>query len=143
MQAATTDRRAIAAEMDRARQTFHRLLDHATDTSLRRRSNGTKWTNEQLLFHMLFGYLITRALLILARTFGRLPDGASKTFAQLLDAAHGPFRLINYLGSCAGARVIPYAHMRTRFDQVITALERRLDSERESALRRGMYFPTT
>jgi uncharacterized damage-inducible protein DinB len=37
MQAATsTDRRAITAEMDQARQAFHRLLDHATDTGLRR-----------------------------------------------------------------------------------------------------------
>jgi hypothetical protein len=144
MQAATsTDRRAITAEMDQARQTFHRLLDHATDTGLRRRSNGTKWTNEQLLFHMLFGYLIMPALLVIVRTFGRLPDGASKAFAQLLDAIHGPFHLINYLGSCAGARVIPCSHMRSRFDQVIASLERRLDSERESTLRLGMHFPTT
>jgi len=82
-------RRAIAGEMDQARQAFHRMLDQATDTSLRRRSNGTKWTNEQLLFHMLFGYLITRALLVLVRIFGRLPDGASKAFARLLDAATG------------------------------------------------------
>jgi hypothetical protein len=141
--AAITDRRAIAAEMDQARQTFHRLLDHATDTALRRRTNGTRWTNEQLLFHMLFGYLVTRALLILAHIFGRLPDGASKAFAQLLDAIRGPFHLINYLGSCAGARVIPYSRMRGKFDQVITALERRLESERDSALRRGMHFPTT
>jgi hypothetical protein len=144
MQAAIrTDRRAIAAEMDQARQALHRLLDHATDTSLRRRSNGTKWTNEQLLYHMLFGYLVTRALLVLARIFGRLPDGSSKTFAQLLDAIHGPFHLINYFGSCAGARAIPYSHMRGRFDQVIAALERSLDGERESTLRRGMHFPTT
>jgi hypothetical protein len=144
MEAATrTDRRAIAGEMDQARQTFHRLLDHATDTALRRRSNGTKWTNEQLLFHMLFGYLITRNLLVLARIFGRLPDGASKAFARLLDAIRGPFHLINYLGSCAGARVIPYSHMRSRCDQVIVAMERRLERERDSALRRGMHFPTT
>jgi hypothetical protein len=137
------DRRAIAEEMDQARQTFHRLLDQATDTSLRRRSNGTKWTNEQLLFHVLFGYLITRALLPLARIFGRLPDGASKAFAQLLDAARGPFHLINYLGSCAGARVISYSHMRSSLDRVIAALEHRLESERGAALRRGMHYPTT
>jgi hypothetical protein len=144
MQAATrVDRRAITGEIDQARQTFHHLLDHATDTGLRRRSNGTKWTNEQLLFHMLFGYLIVRALLPLARIFGRLPDSASKAFAQLLDTARGPFHLINYLGSCAGARVIPYSHMRGRFDQVIATLERRLEREREAALRRGMHFPTT
>ena len=92
MEAATrTARRAIAAEMGQTRQTYYRLLDHATDTGLRRRSSGTKWTNEQLLFPMLFGYLITRALLVLARIFGRLPDGASKAFAQLLDAIRGPF----------------------------------------------------
>jgi len=141
--AARTDLRAIAAEMDQARQTFHHLLDQATDTGLRRRSNGTRWTNEQLLFHMMFGYLITRPVLVIASIFGRLPDGASKAFAQFLDAVRGPFHLVNYLGSCAGARVIPYSHMRGSFDQVIAALERRLESERGSALRRGMHFPTT
>jgi hypothetical protein len=127
--------------MDQARQTFHSLLDHAADPALRRRSNGTKWTNEQLPFHMLFGYLITRALLILVRIFGRLPDSASKAFALLLDAIRGPFHLINYRGSCAGARLIPYSHMRGRFDQVIASLERRLETERDSALLRGMHFP--
>jgi hypothetical protein len=141
--AASLDRRAIADEMDQAQQTFHRLLEHATDADLRRRSDGRKWTNEQLLFHMLFGYLVTRALLGLARVFGRLPDGASKAFAQLLDAIRGPFHLINYLGSCAGARAIPYSHMRGRFDQVIAGLERKLESERDLALRRGMHFPST
>jgi hypothetical protein len=56
---ADPDRCTIQDQMDQARQVFHHLPDHATDTGLRRRSNGTKWTNEQLLFHMLFGYLIT------------------------------------------------------------------------------------
>ena len=139
----SVDRRAIAGEMDQAQQAFHRLLEHATDTDLRRRSNGTKWTNEQLLFHMLFGYLITRALLVLVRIFARLPRGASRAFAQLLDAARGRFDLINYLGSCAGARIIPYSHMRDSLDRVIAALERRLDTERDAALRRGMHYPTT
>ena len=41
--------------MEQARQTFHRLLDSATVAELSRPSNGTKWTNGQLLFHMLFG----------------------------------------------------------------------------------------
>ena len=90
--AARTDLRAVAAEMDQARQTFHQLLGRATDTGLRRRSNGTRWTNEQLLFHMMFGYLITRPVLVIASIFGRLPDGASKAFAQLLDAIRGPFQ---------------------------------------------------
>ena len=48
------DRDAIINEMDDARTTFHHLLDAADSTGLRRRSNGTTWTNVQLLFHMLF-----------------------------------------------------------------------------------------
>jgi hypothetical protein len=46
----------IAAEMERARVDFHHLLDNATSADLRTGTDGTKWTNEQLLFHMLFGY---------------------------------------------------------------------------------------
>jgi hypothetical protein len=68
------DRRAVHEEMEQARQMFHCLLDNATVADPRRPSSGTKWTNEQLLFHMLFGYLIVRALLVLARIFSRLPD---------------------------------------------------------------------
>ena len=89
--------------MEQARQDFHRLLSRATAADLRRPSEGTRWTNQQLLFHMLFGYLVVRALLVLVHIFGLLPHVTSKTFARLLDSARAPFHLINYLGSCAGA----------------------------------------
>jgi hypothetical protein len=65
----------VRDEMEQARQTFHRLLDSATVAELSRPSNGTKWSNGQLLFHMLFGYLIVVRLLVLVRIFGRLPEG--------------------------------------------------------------------
>ncbi len=142
-QPAAVDRAALRAEMEQARHDFRRLAGDATPADLRRPSDGTKWTNQQLLFHMLFGYLIVRALLVLVRIFGLLPDGASKSFARLLDAAHKPFDLINYLGSCAGARIIPPRRMPGMLDRVITALERHLEREPESALRRGMHFPAT
>jgi len=48
----------IAAEMERARVDFRHLMDNATSAELRAGTDGTKWTNEQLLFHMLFGYLL-------------------------------------------------------------------------------------
>ena len=35
---------------------------------------GTRWTSEQLLFHMVFGYMIVQRLLILVKVFSRLPD---------------------------------------------------------------------
>src|SRR5207245_8566208 len=101
------------AEMEQGRRDVRDLLAHADSASLRRQSDGTRWTNQQLLYHMLFGYLIVRALLILARLFGRLPRTASRPFAHMLDTAHTPFHLVNYLGSCAGARIIPPARMPT------------------------------
>jgi Mycothiol maleylpyruvate isomerase N-terminal domain len=64
---AAVDRAALRAEMEQARHDFHRLAGDATPADLRRPSDGTSWTNRQLLFHMLFGYLIVRALLV-ART---------------------------------------------------------------------------
>lgn len=101
-------------ELDDARNAFHHLVATATEADLRRRSNGTRWTNKQLLFHMLLGYLILRALTVLVRLFGRLPDGVSRTFARLLNSATTPFDAFNYLGSRLGGM----------FDHVIAKLTR-------------------
>jgi hypothetical protein len=136
------DRSAIVAEMDATRSTFRLLLVSADPTALQRRSNGTRWTNEQLLFHMLFGYLIVRALLVLVRVFGRLPPGVSRTFAAGLDRAVGPFNTVNYWGSVAGARVFNANRMAAKCDRVIASLQRRLERETDRQLRRGMHYPT-
>lgn len=94
---AAVDRAPIHQNLERARATFHQLLDQATGPDLSRGSNGTRWTNEQLLFHLLFGYLIVRALLPLVRVFGRLPDRVGRLFAKVLNAASRPFDIVNYL----------------------------------------------
>ena len=133
----------MCAEMEQARRDFRDLLAHADSASLRRQSDGTRWTNQQLLYHMLFGYLIVRALLILARLFGRLPRTASRAFARMLDTAHTPFHLVNYLGSCIGARIIPTARMPGMLDKITGSLQRCLRHDTDDALRRGMHFPTT
>lgn len=136
------DRTAIKHEMDQARQDFRRLVTGATVADLGRPSAGTKWTDQQLLFHMMFGYLITRrALLVLVSVFGRLPRPVGKGFAHLLDAVTGPFNTINYLGSCIGVRLIPPDRLAGKMDQVTTALQRSLDRQTAAALHRGMYFP--
>ena len=94
----SVDRRVIHGELERARSPFHRLLDVASPADLRRPSEGTRWTNEQLLFDMLFGYLIVRALLVLVRIFGRLPAAVGRLFAAALDSATAPFNAVNYWG---------------------------------------------
>jgi DinB superfamily len=129
--------------MDQARQDFRRLVTRATAADLRRESAGTRWTNQQLLFHMLLGYQIVRALLPLARLLGRLPDPASTAFARILDSVRGPFHAINYLGPCAGTRIIPPARLPGLLDRVTGALQRRLQRESDADLGRGMRYPVT
>ena len=136
------DREAVHRELDSARATFHELVATATEADLRRRSDGTRWTNKQLLFHMLLGYLILRALTRLVRVFGRLPDGVSRAYARLLNAATRPFDAVNYLGSLAGGATLTTHRMTVMFDRVIDRLHRRLDAETDADLARGMHYPT-
>lgn len=136
------DRAAVVDELDAARETLRRLVEGAGPADLHRRSNGTRWTNEQLLFHMVFGFMVVRALVGLVRMFGRLPDRASAVFSAGLNSAVRPFNAINYWGSCAGARVYDSRRMAAKCDRVIASLQRRLAREREADLHRGMHFPT-
>ena len=134
-------RSEITAEMERVRDDFHHLLDNATSAELRAGTDGTKWTNEQLLFHMLFGYLLVHNLQPLVQAFARLPPGVSKTFAATLNAATRPFHVVNYLGSLGGARVLGHAGMERLMDFVIHRLQRSVMAASDDSLNRGMHFP--
>lgn len=135
------DRQAVRDDYARARQTFHALVDTTSPTDLARRTNGTRWTNRELLWHMLFGYIITCILLVLARAFSRLPRRLSRGFARLLDAGTKPFDVVNYLGPRGAAKVIRPQRMAAVLDRVTGALERRLAVESEAGLTRGMHYP--
>lgn len=134
------DRQAVHEQWEQDRATFHELVAAATTTDLRRRSDGTRWTNQQLLFHLVFGYQIVRALLVLVRVFGRLPDPVSRGFAAMLNAATRPFHVINYLGSCGGGLIGPQRTARW-LDRIIASLHRSLDRADDAALGRGMHYP--
>lgn len=139
----TIDRGELAADFERARTDFHRLLAQGERIDAwTKPTRGTRWTNEQLLFHMMFGYMVVQRLLILVKVFSRLPDQVSRVFARVLNAATRPFDVINYYGSCAAALVYNRHRMRAKMDRVIPALQRKLAQESDDALRRGMHFPT-
>lgn len=127
--------------MERAREQLHELLARADATDLGRRSHGTRWTNEQLLFHMVFGYLLVRVLLPLVHALSRLPAPVGRGWAALLNSATRPFHVVNYLGSVGGARVFDHARMGRLLDRTVAALRRLLEAETEAALHRGMPFP--
>jgi hypothetical protein len=134
-------RESVHEELERARLEFLGLIEKSSAEGARRRSEGTRWTNGQLLFHMLLGYLVVRTLLPLVRTFGRLPDGFSCAFARVLNAMTRPFHVINYLGGCAGALVFRGPRLAVQVNRTIGSLHRHLEDESLAALDRGMAFP--
>jgi DinB superfamily len=131
----------ILAEYSRARADLNTWLECATAAELRRRSNGTKWTNEELLFHMVFGYMVVRALLPLVGIISRLPAPAGEAIAALLNAGTRPFDYINYWGSCSAALFYNKRRMGRKLDATLTAIARRLEGESPSSLSRSMPFP--
>ncbi|CAM3381660.1 DinB family protein [Occultella aeris] len=135
------DLRQVEQELERARRTFHDLVAQASAEGLRRRSDGTRWTNRQLLYHMVFGYVIVRALVPLVRVLGRL--GWSRRFAASLDACRGPFHLVNYLGSCLGGQILPAGTVGILMDRTIDALQRQLRTASPGTLALTMHFPTS
>jgi hypothetical protein len=135
------DEEHIGAEMHRVRDDYRELLGTATVAELRKPTDGTKWNNEQLLFHMLFGYLLVRNLRLLVWVFSRLPDDASKRFAAVLNAGTRPFHVVNYVGSLFGARVLGYSLMERLMSRVLISLEASLQAQSDRALERGMHFP--
>ncbi|WP_284548051.1 DinB family protein [Aestuariimicrobium sp. T2.26MG-19.2B] len=135
-------RESIEAELRRVDEDFRHLLTTASRSELLSRSDGTRWTNEQLLFHMLFGYLLVRNLLGLVRGFSRLPRWTSRAFATVLNSLWRPFHVVNYWGSLGGARVLGHARMERLFDTTTAELARRLHAATADELARGMHFPT-
>lgn len=122
------------------------FLGGATSAELHRRSNGTRWTNEELLFHMVFGYMVfgymvVRALLPLVRVVGRLPKPAGMAFSAVLNACTHPFDVLNYWGSRAAPIVFNRRRMGRKLERTINVLTRRLERERPGSLARSMPFP--
>lgn len=137
----STDRTALTEDLQRARTDFQHLLDVASEQDWKKPTESTRWTNEQLLFHLVFGYMVVRRLLFLVRVFGRLPDGVGRGFARVLDAAARPFHMINYYGTCSAAVVYNRNRMGKKMDREIAKLQRALAGENDSSLLRGMHYP--
>jgi hypothetical protein len=104
-------------------------------------TDGTKWTNKQLLFHMLFGFVLVRVLLPLVKGFGRLPPAASRTFATVLNAATRPFHVVNYLSALPGGAVLSSRIVGRLMDSTMEHLRDRLARETERTLGLAMHFP--
>lgn len=134
-------RDAITAGYRRALHDLDYWLAGTSSAQLRRPSDGTRWTNEELLFHMVFGYMVVRTLLPLVRVVSRLPPPVGSAFAAVLNAGTGLFDIVNYWGSCAAARFYNRRRMGRKLETTVNALSRRLERESKASLSRSMPFP--
>jgi len=132
----------VIDELDRAAADFRALVLTAGDVDLGHRSNGTRWTNRQLLFHMLFGYQIVFVLRPLVWVFAHAPRAWSRGFARGLNTMTRPFHVVNYLGSLGGGRLLGRRGMTWVFDWITTRLHTSVRHADDRALSRGMHFPT-
>src|SRR3954454_23149699 len=128
--------------MEVTRSAFHAILASLPDEDMRKQSNNPGWNNGEILFHMMFGFLILLSLVPLVRLFGRLPKSFSKSFAALLNSVTGPFNWINSLGPRVGGRILTRKSLGNVYDWVYSRILRMLASMPESEWNRGMYYPT-
>lgn len=99
------------------------LLDGATDAGLRRPSNGARWTNEQLMFHMLLGCAADTGTAVQSA-----PRWCQPSLRTPPQHATTPFDAVNYVGSCSVEPSSDVTGMAAIFDRVIRVLYRWLDT---------------
>jgi hypothetical protein len=104
-------------------------------------TRGTRWTNRQLLFHMVLGQNIARTSIPLFGAFSRLPPGASRVWSAGLEAFTGPYNWVNWAGAVVGARVMGVGSMGRMMDRTTRAIVRWYDRAGAEDLGRGMSVP--
>lgn len=134
-------RDAIRAELEWARSEFHAWVDALTDEDLERPSANPRWTNRQILWHVVFAFRLTVILVPLAMFFSRLPRAVSRAFAAALNATTPLFNVVNRLGPVGGARLASKDAMGRTFDRKLDRLLRWSASLDERQLNRGMDYP--
>lgn len=134
-------RSKILAQLDRARTSFHALVDSLSEQEFQEQSLNPGWTNGEIIAHMTFGFLIVNVLLPLARVWGRLPKDSSKWFAWLLNAMTGPFNWINALGARGQGKVFTRRRIGDIYDRVYSSLVKKANSIQDDEWERGMYYP--
>ena len=122
---------------------FGSIVQNALPAELDHPTTGTRWTNRQLLFHMVLGQNIALSAIPLLGLFSRLPPAASRNWSRLLDSCAGPYNWVNWAGSAAAGQVLKpqgMARMMTRTTRTIVTWYDRAD---EQALLRGMTMPAS
>ncbi len=137
-----TRRIELRADLERAREEFHSLIGSLSEESWTQPSHNSGWTNGQVVFHILLGFILVRPLASLLILFGQLPEVCSKIFSGILNFATPLFNRINAIGPRIGARLLGRAGVIRKFDEVHAVLLTRLDRLQPRHWTMTMHYPT-
>jgi hypothetical protein len=132
---------AIRDDLAEAGRRFHELVDSMSDSDWKTPSRNPAWTNGQVVYHVLFGFILIPALFGMIRFWSRMPPRFSRSFARALNWSTPVFNLANSLGPKGQAALFGQKRAIPIFDRVHRAILRRVDSLEQGEWRRGMYYP--
>src|SRR6266536_6160238 len=112
-------RSSATADIESARLTFHLLVNSLPDSALNKRSANPGWTNGQIIWHIVFAFILTPILIVILRFFGRLPRRWSKLFASALNYSTPVFNLVNAIGPRIAVKIFPRKLIVKLFDHII------------------------
>lgn len=122
---------------------FRAIIESANAHELDLPSAGTRWTNRQLLFHLVLGQNVALSGIPLCGLFSRLPPSVARNWSRLLDACAGPYNWVNWVGSAAAGRVLKPQAMVRMMDRTTGTIVGWYDRTDGEALRRGMTIPAS
>ncbi len=120
---------------------FSRIVRDARPEELGAPTEGTRWTNRQLLFHLVLGQNIAWSAIPLFGLFSHLPPAASRSWSRLLEACTGPYNWVNWAGSAAAGQLLAPGAMVRMMERTTVAIIAWYDRADEAALARGMSVP--
>jgi DinB superfamily len=132
----------LRCELEAARQEFYDMVASISEPGWAKPSHNPGWTNGQLLFHVLLGFILVLPLAGLLVFFGHLPAVCSRIFAAILNFSTPFFNRINAVGPRAGARLLGRAGLIRSFDQVHGTILERLERVRPGDWALTMHYPT-
>jgi len=131
----------IRDELEDTRRQFHAVLGSVSAADWDAPSRNPAWTNGQLIFHMLFAFMLIPSLFWLIRFWSRLPDRYSRAFARVLDLSTPLFNRVNALGPRGQAVIFGRRRAGSIYDRVHRSILRKVDSMEDDDWGRGMNYP--
>lgn len=136
-----TARERVRAELAVAHSRFHEVLDSISEEDWKARSGNPAWTNGQLVYHVLFAFLLVPTLFWMIKFWSRLPRSYSRRFARVLDLTTPLFNRVNALGPRGQAFVFGRKRAGAIFDRIYRSILKEVDSLRDDQWGTGMHYP--